>query len=468
MTDTKLYEIWQLLTRIEQRELRRWLAYDTVRDDVVALYDLLCGMRDNGATYNKTAAFTRLYGEAEYNDNWLRHAQSFLVKNIEDFLVHRAARSDENLRQQLLTTEYRSRNYQKGSLQTFRTWHEQLHAAPQNAETLHRLTEAEIEWQAYQMPLKVENDNLQTLLEVEDKAYAARKLRSVCTALSYQAMRKTNYDFGLLTDLLRYVEAQNWQDTTPAIGAYYNVYKMLTSDSGISFFNVLVEKLPAYKSVFLAKEYKDLYVSVVNFAIQEINRYGIAKHGETFLRQLFGLYQTGVASGYLLNQKQITVFTYKNIVAIGLRLGEYTYIRQFLDDYRTALPTADRLSYYRYNLARFYFVTKDYEQAMPLLNQISSNQHFLLLDSKLMLLKIYFELHEYDVLDAHLRTFGQFLHRKRSVLTYHQENYKNIIAFTKQLMLLENLNTSETEALRETISSTNPLTEREWLLAQVV
>jgi hypothetical protein len=53
-------------------------------------------------------------------------------------------------------------------------------------------------------------------------------------------------------------------------------------------------------------------------------------------------------------------------------------------------------------------------------------------------------------------------------LTYHQENYKNIIAFTKQLMLLENLNTSETETLREAISSTNPLTEREWLLAQIV
>jgi hypothetical protein len=466
MQQTKLYEIWLLLTRIEQRELRRWLAYDTVRADVLALYELLCDMRDNGTVYNKTEAFARLYSDAPYNDNWLRHAQSFLVKNIEDFLVQRAVQRDEGLAQQLLTIEYATRKDDKNRLQAFNIWQKTVANAPKHAETLHRLAEAEQHWQAYPMPLKTENDNLQNLLDAEEHAFVARKLRTVCTALSYQTMRKKTYNFGLLDDLLRYVEQHNWQETTPAIGAYFYIYKMLTTENGLPFFKILVEKLPEYQGVFAAKEYKDLYVNVVNFGIKEINRYGIEKHGEGFLQQLFGLYQVGVAKGYLLNQKQITPSTYKNIVAIGLRLGEYVYVRSFLEDYRTALPAAERLTHYRYNMARYFFTLKDYHTAMQTLNQLVTNQNILLLGAKLMQLKMYFELKEYDLLDAHLRSFAQFLHRKRSVLSYHQVNYKNIIAFTKQLMQLETLKKQEIDALRETISSTNPLTEREWLLAQ--
>ena len=468
MQDTKLYALWLLLTRIEQRELARWLAYDNVRNDVTALYELLCDMRDNGTVYTKAEAFARLYGDAPYNDNWLRHAQSFLVKNIEDFLVHRAVRSDEGLAQQHLTAEYRSRKHDKSFAQSLQTWQKTVATAPQHAETLHRIAEAEQEWQDQNMPLKADNDNLQTLLDAEERAFAARKLRTVCTALSYQTMRKTQYNLGILDDLLRYIEQRNWHNTTPAIGAYYHIYKMLTNEIGLPFFNILIEKLPEYQTVFAAKEYKDLYVNVVNFAIKEINRFGIDKHGICFLRQLFGLYQTGVAKGYLLNQGQITEFTYKNIVAIGLNLGEYVYIRTFLEDYRTALPAADRLTNYRYNLARYFYTLKDYDNAMPLLNQLANTPNtILLLGAKLIQLKMYYELREYDVLDAHLRTFAQFLHRKRSILSYHQTTYKNIIALIKQLMLLDKNDKTAAAALRQAIEETNPLTERAWLLAQV-
>ncbi len=197
---------------------------------------------------------------------------------------------------------------------------------------------------------------------------------------------------------------------------------------------------------------KYFYINVANFTIQTINRYGVSKHGDGFLWQLFGLYQQGVKQGYLLNyvvnQQQISPFTYKNIVAIGLRLGEYDYVRGFLEDYRAALPKADRRTYYHYNLARYHYTVKAYTDAMPILNKLEGNQVFLLLDAKLMLLKIYYELKEYDVLEAHLRAFGQFLHRKRNVLSYHQANYKNIIGITKSLMELEPHNAAELAILR--------------------
>jgi hypothetical protein len=466
MENTKLQEIWQLLSQKEQSDLSDWLAFDTVRDDVRGLYRLCCRMGVTGKWLPKTIVFEVLYGNTEYDDARLRRAQSFLVKCIERFLVFRSLSNDEGLMQQHLANEYRQRKHEKGFLQTFKTWQAQLKIAPLHAETLHRQAQAEQTWQAYQLPSQPQENNLQALLTAEARAFAARHLRTVCIAISYQNIYKRDYDLGILTELLPHIAAQNWHETTPAIGAYYYLYYMITSENGLPFFSVLVGKLPEYQGVFEAEEYKYLYVGVLNFAIQEVNKYGINKHGRTFVQQLFGLYQNGVQQGYLLDKGYLSPVTYKNIVAIGLWLGETDYVRSFLEDYRTALPAADRKAYYEYNLARYYFTIKDYKNAMPLINQMTTTQHFLLLDSKLMLLKMYFELKEYDVLDAHLRNFAQFLHRKRSVLSYHQANYKNIIAFTKQLMLLETLKKQEIDALRETISSTNPLTEREWLLGR--
>lgn len=467
MESSKLYAIWQLLSHKEQSDLSSWLAYDTVREDVKTLYRRCCNMGITGNWLSKQSLFEAIYGDAPYNDNRLRHAQSFLVKSIERFLVFQTLTLDEGLFQQRIASEYRHRKHEKGFLQAFKTARNLLQAAPQHAETLHHQAEIEQEWQEYQLLSRPQDNNLQALLESEEKAFAARKLRTVCIAISYQNVYKKNYDWGILTPLLAQIKERNWHETLPAIGAYYYLYQLVTTADGLPFFTILVEKLPIYQAIFEAEEYKYLYVGVLNFAIQEVNKYGINKHGEAFVRQLFGLYQNGVRQGYLLDKGYISASTYKNIVAIGLWLREFEYVRRFLEEYRTALPALDRKAYYQYNLARYFYAIKDYNNAMPLINQITSTQIFLVLDAKLMLLKIYYELKEYDVLDAHLRNFGQFLHRKRSVLSYHQQNYKNIIALTKQLMLADLNDKSTAENLRQLILETNPLTEREWLLQQV-
>jgi hypothetical protein len=469
LKNSKLWAMWTRLSRTEQRELERWLAYDTVRDDVRRLYALLVAVRDTTEmAEDKAAIFVYLYADAPYNDNWLRQAFSFMTKHIERFVVHRSTETNTALAQHLLALAQHKRKYDAGFEHTFQQWQQTLTNAPRDAETLHAHVEAEQEWLRYQTQFRTENNNLQRLLEAEEKAFAARKLRTVCTAISYQNVYKMAFDTGILPELLAHIEARDWHNTEPAIGAYYYAYRMLTNVEGLPFFIVLVGKLPDYQPVFAAEDYKALYLSVVNFAIQEINRFGISKHGDEFLQKLFVLYKNGVAKGILLDEKrQLPPFTYKNIVAIGLRLGATTEVRSFLEDYRTALPAADRKSYYQYNLARFYFATQNYDEATPLLLQLSGNYLFLLLDTKLMLLKIYYETNDYDLLDAHLSSFKQFLNRKRHKIGYHQANYKNIIDLTQKLVTLNRVDKQAVVVLQKEIESINPLTERDWLLAQL-
>lgn len=85
---------------------------------------------------------------------------------------------------------------------------------------------------------------------------------------------------------------------------------------------------------------------------------------------------------------------------------------------------------------------------------------------KTLLLKIYFELREFDLLDAHLENFRSFI-RRREVSDYHRANYNNIIGMVRKLCALPPGNQAARQSLQQEIKNTEILTEREWLLQQV-
>jgi len=59
------------------------------------------------------------------------------------------------------------------------------------------------------------------------------------------------------------------------------------------------------------------------------------------------------------------------------------------------------------------FTQKDYRRAMPLLAQAGESDLLLNLDSRVMLLKMYYETGEWDALDALLASFRVLLLRKK-------------------------------------------------------
>ena len=86
--------------------------------------------------------------------------------------------------------------------------------------------------------------------------------------------------------------------------------------------------------------------------------------------------------------------------------------------------------------------------------------------AKTLQLKIYYELQEFSLLDAHLKSVGTFLGRKEK-MSYHQHNYYNIVRMTKGLLALPPNDKKAAEQLRKRMQKTEPLTERDWLLMKL-
>ncbi len=77
-----------------------------------------------------------------------------------------------------------------------------------------------------------------------------------------------------------------------------------------------------------------------------------------------------------------------------------------------------------------------------------------------------YETKAYDTLEAHLEAMRTYIKRKSNI-AYHQENYLNLLKFTKRLLLLAPSERESIAQLKAEIQATKAIAERKWLLEKV-
>ena len=159
----------------------------------------------------------------------------------------------------------------------------------------------------------------------------------------------------------------------------------------------------------------------------------------------------------------LTRFTYHNIVAIGLRLGELEWVRYFITEFKNRLEKTYRESAFSYNLARLEYESRHFDHVLELLQKANYRDPLLNLAAKTLLLKTYYEISEFDLLQSHLDAMRNYIHRKR-VIGYHRTNYLNIIRFAEKLMRHNPLDKAATQKLRQDIEQEEVLTEKVFFL----
>lgn len=105
------------------------------------------------------------------------------------------------------------------------------------------------------------------------------------------------------------------------------------------------------------------------------------------------------------------------------------------ETYKNSLEKPYRESAYHFNLARLEFCKKNYGAVLDLLQKANYRDVLVNLAIKTLLLKTYYELDEYNLLESHLHAMQNYIHRKR-ILGYHRANYLNIIRYTGKLLAL--------------------------------
>ena len=304
-------------------------------------------------------------------------------------------------------------------------------------------------------------ENLQILNTALDISYLAEKLKNACLALAHQTVASGNYDTGLLKLILQYLEGNPILEEQPAIGLYFYYFKAMTAEHHAPYFGKLKAGLAKHIQLFPNEDQRTLYLLATNYCIRETNTGRME-----YLRELFDLYRGALEMNLLLENGQLSPFSYKNIASAAIRLEEFDWVGQFITQYADKLAHKHRANYTHFMLSKLYYAQKNYDEAMRRLSQVEYNDLFLNLDAKILLLKIYYELNEYDALESFIASFYRFLLRQK-IKSYHRENYANTISFIRKLAEVNPHDKTKKEELRQRIIEASPLGEKEWLLEQL-
>jgi len=465
MKDSRLYELFDALSRKDIRQLKKAVAspFFNQRQHVADLFHYLVRCKyERKSVPDRREAFACLFPTRVFDDHKLRLSMSLLLKVMEKYLVHKQVMGQGLGAQLALARAYRTLKlpgHFKKSITKAHQMQEKRglrHAEHYQDEYALRLEE----YRYHSAQRRMEDLNLQPVQENLEIAFITAKLRQTCFALSHRTVYKQEYDLGMLPEMLSYIERSDYRKV-PAIAVYYYCYQVLAQPEERKQFETFKSLVFKHQHIFPKNELRDLFLLAANHCIRRMNE------GEKrFAKEGLSIYKEGLKNEVLLLNGQLSRFTYRNIVAKAIVAKEYEWAATFLHRYKKHLEAAYRENTFCFNLAWLEYERKNYDLALDLINRSTFNDLLLSLSAKTIAMKIYYELGAYELLYSHLEAMRSFINRKK-IITYHKQHYLNTIKFTKKLLDLPPSDPAQRQRLKQAIEASPVVAEKNWLLSQL-
>jgi hypothetical protein len=461
MINSRLIRLYQTFDEKELRVLKNWVRspIHNKHQDTVKLFDFLSSRQVlTKTTVQKKRLFSYLYPTKKYSEAKISYLMNYALELLKEFLgYYQSVLDNFDVNKKLIQTLQERNMPQLANLELEKLTQQADTIETRNAKTsLHSFELEQKEFELKGTQNRSIQTNLPKLFNNLTDFYCLSILKYACTASSHKNITPQDYNIRLLDATL--IDASTSEH--PIILLYYNIYQSLESEEHSNYFEKAETFFLEHYQLLNKQEQNEVLLLLINYCIKRLNT-----NEKSFVKKGFEWYRWGLEQSVLI-QDHLSRFAYLNIVGLGLKLEEFDWVAKFIPTYVQYLPFPFQENYQHYTSAKLCFNQKDYIKAQRLLTQIEYDDIFLNLDSKTMLLEIYYEEKSWDSLEALLVSFSRYLQRKQ-VIAYHKKVYKNIISLTRKLSTIKPYDKAEKKALLEEIKTTNPLAERDWLLKQI-
>lgn len=456
----KLEETLAVFSPAESRFFSAYLgnALFNQREDVRKLYQW-CVQNELS---ERAAAYAAVYPDTPFDAQKLRLLQSRLQKLAEQFLSLRQWLETPAARDFQLLRALRHRGLETQFPDALQSLKNSLEAQPlRNSDYYLSLGEAlweEARFETLRQPSAT--IYLARLSENADLLWLTQKLRYMCLVRAQQLVYKTTHEMRFREEIEAMVQRYDLLEV-PAIGIWYYCLYMLEDNENQAYFIRFKSLLLAHDNAFNADEIRDLYLFAVNYCIRKVNL-----GQRSFQYDMMDFYKNGLQKGFLLENGQLSRFTFHNIVGAGIQTKEYAWVENFINQYKNNIPRSHRESTYKFSLARLGYAQKQYEEILPLLQNSNYYDPLIALAAKALALKVYYETGEYNLLESHLEAMKIYIRRKSSV-GYHGTYYLNLVKFTQKLIQTNPNKRNARIELKQKILAEKALADRDWLLEQL-
>jgi hypothetical protein len=461
MDNHKLFILIKSFTPREQVQFSQFLSsgFLPANKNVIKLNQLIA----SGKEITKENIYKKVFGDGAYDDKKLRYLFTDLNDAAETFLSISGFLEDKKLRSAFLVRNLAERNCVKSYNGVVREFQEQTDSEDvRDADYFyfryyleHIQLSLEIERQK-----RTESTNIERVLDNLDKFYLIRKLQLCCEVYNVKNVLSINYKAFLLDEILSYLSRNRYEET-PAITIYYQILMTLMESENEEHFRRLRELLLKNEKSFSKSELREMYQYVLNYCIKKINTGNLS-----YQKELFETYKVIIANDVILLNHYFPQWDFKNIVTISCRLKEYSWAEKFIYSYKDKIKPDERQNAFVYNLAYLNFHKGKYSDVRNLLQKVEFTDLYYQLDTKVILLKILYELEDEEGFEYHINAFRTYLKRNKLISDYQRQIYTNLIKYTFRLMR-GSMNAKKVNALKSEIEANPQVADLQWLQRKI-
>jgi len=469
MLNSKLVSLLQTFSKYELNRFRKYLEspFFNENQQLLQFYDLLIPSLKNSTNEqqigfpSKQDIWSTLFPKKLFKDVKYRRLSSDLTKHAYSFLAFKRFKQSPLVEKTFLLEALNDSALTKQYERVSRSLLQEQETGIRDAEYYyyqHLIYDNQYQFKAKQRigfleEFQLKDQNL-------DCYYFLSKLKNYCAELGNKNFMSIEQGIKVLPNLFAYLENENFLKI-PSIKAYYLVAKMLeTTDEDGYFFELktfLFEEI-----VFSKTDLNELFTHLMNYCVVKIN-----KGNSDFYYQLFDLYKEALQKEVIIEKEQLDFQHYKNIISIGLKVKEYTWVEQFIQDYTQFLRPDKRENALNHNLANLYFSQKKYTQVIEQLSTVTYKSHVYALGGKTILLKTYFELKEYQALDSLIDSFRIYIRRNKLISRAVQQQYLNMLRFVKKIVRVLPNDRKGIKNIKEQVEKCKTLMAKKWILEKV-
>ncbi len=478
MHSSKLIHLLRSLDRKDLRRLENYIRHPYLvevkqKQKILQLFEWL---RPHHPDYehprlDKNQTFAELFPDEAFSVEKLNKIMTRLLQVLRSFIAHEYLDAEKQKRNQLLIE---SQFYQDHALDTY-FW-QSIQQLQQSQKKVHQ-REKDFYYTEYLINRRLsefaalynqrkEDLNLLNTHRSLDVFYLVAKLEFACWMLAQNSNHvplEVQESLQSLEALLPIIE-KDYEPQVPVIALYYQLYRLLREDRTAASRNKLRNLLDAYGDQLPFDQLISIEAIYRSYCVRAYNL------GEDIsIDYLFQLYRQHLEKDYLFRRGGLQPGIVKNLVTFGLKVNDFEWVRQFLEDYRYRIVgTQHPEEVYYYNLANYHFALGHYDQVLDTLQWYSEDNYYKIAIKRLEL-KVYYE-KDSPILESKMDAFKVYIFRlsKNALPMVHREGNNNFINFLRQIC---NHNTRYNEkkigAIRTKIEDTKALVERDWLLEKL-
>ncbi len=469
--NTRIYKLLSALNPVTLNRFSKFIhsPYFNVNEKITSLYTIIENdIKKGDAVPSKEKIWTSVGFAGEYKDIKFRKLCNDLVERYERFLTIEAMESDELLKSNLMIKGIKDskidtlieKHIGKSSTAFDRMpdrssdYFLQKYTYEKNLQNLKTNYEKKEDIKKF-----INKASFDELSEQLDSFYIIEKLRYTIDIITWNRQYKLdiNPDISVIQS---FIEKNKLQESLP-VNIYYLICRILTEDDSRDLYFELKELAKTGIYNFPVDEQFEIFSALFSYCVKWVNSGDLEFH-----KQYMELQDWGIQEEFILSNGRLSPTSFRNYVVIGLRIGEYDRVENYIKKNINLLEKKRQENALYFNLARLEFYKTNYDEVITNLRYVNYDDVWYNINSKVLLLATYYELEEIDPLYSLLDSYTAFLRREKSL---EASRLKRHINFTNLLKRLVNYQGNKQQLLRlkEQILEEKNIVNRSWLLEKI-